>query len=65
MKFKEIKEMGTVELKAKLKELQMELIKNNAQVATGTTPKSPALLKNTKKNIARILSVLNSEESKI
>ncbi len=65
MKAKELSGMGEKELNSKLAELRMELIKQNAQVAVGTTPKSPGLIKQMKKNIARILTVLkNEEESK-
>ena len=41
MKFKEIKSTSREDLKSKLIELKKEQIKNNAQVASGTTPKSP------------------------
>lgn len=59
MKFKEISSLDEKSLKTKLNELKMELIKENSQVATGTTPKSPGHLKNIKKTIARINTVLN------
>ena len=62
MRFKEIKGMKEEELKAKLSELKSELIKNNAQIATGTNPKSPGQIKQIKKSIARILMVLNRKE---
>lgn len=64
MKFKEIKSMPQPELQEKLKELQMELIKMNSQVATGTTPKSPGKIKETKKTIAKIKSILKPTEAK-
>lgn len=62
MKFKEIKSTPREELKSRLIELKKELIKNNAQVASGTTPKSPGQLKQLKKNIAKILMVLSQEK---
>lgn len=62
MKFKEITAMKKEELEAKLAELRKELIKNNAQIATGTNPKSPGQTKQIKKNIAKILMVLNRKE---
>ncbi|MBW2993414.1 50S ribosomal protein L29 [Candidatus Woesearchaeota archaeon] len=49
---------------AKLKELQKDLIKHNAQIATGTIPKSPGQVKQTKKTIARIYSILNQGGNK-
>ncbi len=66
MKFKELKAMGKTELNEKMIQLEMDLVKNNAQVATGTTPKSPGLLKQIKKSIARIKFILatNVEDKK-
>lgn len=54
---KEFRSMNTAQLQEKLKELRMELIKQNAQRATGTTPKSPGLIRETRRNIARILTI--------
>ena len=61
-KSKEFQGMNEAQLKEKEKELRMELIKHNAQIATGTTPKSPGLIRQTKKNIARILTVLQNKQ---
>lgn len=54
---KEFKNMSEASLNEKIKELRIELIKHNAQVATGTTPKSPGLIRQTKRNIARALTI--------
>ena len=62
MKFKEIKNMNKEELKAKLKELRLDLMKQDAQVATGKVPQNPGQMKIKKKNIARILSVLEGKK---
>lgn len=62
MKIKEIRSMGKEDLNAKLEELKKELIKINAQVSTGTTPKNPGQAKQIKKNIARILMVTKEKE---
>jgi len=51
--------MGKEDLRSKLEELRKELIKTNAQISTGTTPKSPGHVKQIKKNIAKILMILN------
>ncbi|PIY60458.1 50S ribosomal protein L29 [Candidatus Woesearchaeota archaeon CG_4_10_14_0_8_um_filter_47_5] len=51
---KELETMGPEAIKAKLTEMKKESIKLNAQVATGTTPKSPGLIRRIKKDIARI-----------
>ncbi|MFH2019818.1 MAG: 50S ribosomal protein L29 [archaeon] len=62
MKNKDIKSKSKEELKAQLIELDKELIKFNTQVATGTTLKSPGLVRKTKKTIAKILTQLTSRE---
>jgi len=54
--------MGRAELKAKLSELELELIRLNAQVATGTALKNPSQVKDTKKNMARIRTLLKAKE---
>lgn len=63
MKIKEIRSMPKEDIVNRLDELRKELIKLNAQIATGTTPKSPGNLKQIKKNVARILTVLEMKES--
>ena len=62
MKFKEIKEMSKEEIEAKVSELRREMIKHNAQISSGSQIKSPALIKETKKNIARLLHALGTKE---
>lgn len=66
MKFKDLKPLGESELKEKMGQMEMDLMKVNAQVAAGTTPKSPGQLKQIKKSIAKIKSILaaKSEEKK-
>jgi len=61
MKTKDLRALGKDELKAKLLELRKEMIKHNAQIATGTIPKSPGQVKQTKKTIAKILTLLKSK----
>jgi large subunit ribosomal protein L29 len=65
MKIKEIRSMNKVDLTAKLEELKKERIKLNAQVSTGTTPKSPGQVKQVKKNIARILMVIHEKRNEV
>lgn len=55
MKIKEIHALSDEDITGKLKELKMELIKFNAQIAVGTNPKSPGLVKKTKKLIAKMI----------
>lgn len=59
MRIKEIRQLSNAELKKKLKELGMELIKLNAQAATGTNPKNPSQIRGIKKSIIQIKTILN------
>lgn len=63
MKIKELRGLGETDLKQKMQELQKELMKDNAQVATGTIPKNPGKLKLAKKTIARIHTLLSQKAS--
>ena len=60
MKFKELKKLDNKSLNEKKKELKLELMKDNAQVAIGTVPKNPGKIKLAKKTIARINTILTS-----
>jgi len=64
MKAKELRVMGSKDLAQKITELQKELMKENAQIATGTSPKNPGKIKVTKKTIARIKTLLAEKEAK-
>ena len=57
MKIKDLRTMGKQELEEKVLELKKELIKLNAQIATGTNPKSPRQPRKIKKTVARILTI--------
>jgi ribosomal protein L29 len=61
MKYKELAGMPRAELEEKKKEMQMELIKSNAQIATGTVPKNPGKVSETKKTIAKINQLLKAK----
>ena len=61
MKAKEFAKMTKEELKNKLEELNKELVKQNAQRASGTSLKNPGMLRTTKRNIARILTMQNKK----
>lgn len=63
MKIKELRALGQTELQQKLLELHKELMKDNAQVATGTIPKNPGKLKLAKKTIARIHTIIAQKAS--
>ena len=64
MKYKEMAKMGREEREAKMKELELELIKMNTQVATGTPPKNAGLVSRIKKDIAKIMLIESIEKKK-
>ena len=57
MKYKDLASMDAAALDKKLAEIQLDLIKLNAQVASGTAPKNSGAIRQLKKTIARILTV--------
>jgi large subunit ribosomal protein L29 len=57
MKTKELASLTHDQLQKKKEELEFELVKLNAQVASGTTPKNPGQIRNLKKSIARINTI--------
>ncbi len=61
-KIKEFRTMGEAQLNDRLDQLRMELVKLNTQVAAGTNPKSPSIIRQTKRNIARILTIKNTKK---
>jgi large subunit ribosomal protein L29 len=61
---KELRNLSVAEMKTRKEELQKELLKMNAQVAMGTNPQSPGKVKQAKKNIARILTLIKEKEVK-
>lgn len=60
MKRKELMSLEKGEYASKLSELRKELVKLNAQAATGTAMKNPGLLRQAKKNIARLLTLMHT-----
>jgi len=54
MKFKDVTKMPKDELEKKLFELKTELMKLNAQVAIGTTPKNTKQIRDMKRTLAKI-----------
>ena len=61
IKKNELMQMNAAQLKSKLDDLRKELIKMNAQISTGTPPENPGQVKEIKKTIARILTILKSK----
>ena len=63
LKPSEIRKMSREEKLKKLDELRMELIRLRLQAEMGTLD-NPGKLRTTRKNIARILTILREEEKK-
>jgi large subunit ribosomal protein L29 len=59
---KELRGLSREELLARANEFKKELLKLNVQVATGSNPTSPGRVKQIKKNIARILTLIAEME---
>ncbi len=64
LKTDEIREMDSSEREEKLNELRDELLHEEGVAAMGGAPESPGRIRAVKKNIARILTVMNEEEKK-
>lgn len=63
MKAKELRSLNVADLKKKKAELSVDLMKEYAQVATGTIPKNPGRIRKSRKTIARISMVLAEKEA--
>ena len=62
MKAKELRDLSNEDLQNKLKELRKELMQDYSQISAGTPPKSPGMLKQRKKTIAKIMTITNSRK---
>ena len=62
MKFKELEKLSTDELKKRLQDLKLDLMKLRSQVASGTRPENPGKIRSMRKTIARILMLLTQKE---
>ncbi|HII15290.1 MAG TPA: 50S ribosomal protein L29 [Nanoarchaeota archaeon] len=58
-KSKAVRQMGNEQALEKLAELRKELLKANSQIAVGTVPESPGKVKQIKKEISRILTIIS------
>jgi large subunit ribosomal protein L29 len=56
---KELKSQSPAQLQEKLEEFKKELLKLNAQVSAGANTENPGKLRQLKRNIARILTIMN------
>jgi large subunit ribosomal protein L29 len=59
---KDLRNLSAGELRVRLGEFKKELLKLNVQVATGSTPDNPGKLRQTKKNIARVMTIIKEME---
>lgn len=59
----EIREMNTGELKEKLTDLQKELVEERGQIEVGGFAENPGRIKEMKKTIAKIKTVLNQRSN--
>lgn len=61
MKSKEIRNMTKEDIEKKIKELRLELLKERSE---GGTPKNPGRMREIRKDIARLLTVINEKSYK-
>ena len=54
---KDLRNLSSEEMTKRLEEFKKELLKLNVEVATGANPANSGKLRQTKKNIARILTL--------
>ncbi len=59
---KELQALSAPELQNRLQEFKKELLKLRIEVGAGTGTASSGKVKRTKKNIARVLTILNQKE---
>ena len=62
MKKLELKQKSEQDLMKNLDELRRDLMKLNAQRATGTVPENPGNIKKFRRTIARIYTILNKKQ---
>ena len=60
----ELRGMGVGELKEKLRELRTELARERAAAAAGTSAENPMRIRELKRAIARVLTVIKEEQSR-
>ena len=59
---KELRGLSIDDLNARIKESKKELLKLNVHVASGTSTTNPGKLRQLKKNVARILTLIKEKE---
>lgn len=56
--------METAQLEQKVLELKSELAKERAAIASGTRAEKPAKIRNLRRQIARMLTIINSKKKR-
>jgi large subunit ribosomal protein L29 len=62
IRVKELRELSDAELEKKLKELRGELMRARTQIASGAPPDNPGRIRELRKTIARILTILRERK---
>ena len=65
MKYKDLMALKPSEMEKKQQEVVIELVKIQAQVAIGTTPKNPGQIKQFKKILARIKTIKTKQSKEV
>lgn len=60
----ELRELSSEQLRSRMSELKKELLKLHTSAATGVNPTSPGKIKQTRKGIARIITIIEEKEVK-
>ena len=64
IKKREIKELSESDLRKRLGELRLDLVKDRGQIAIGGVPTNTGKVRETRKTIARMLTELNERKIK-
>jgi len=65
IKKKELRTLSNEELNSKLNELKREIMKFNTEIAKGTVIKNPGQVRQTKKTIARMITILKKKPKEV
>jgi len=57
----EIRDMNVEEMRAKLRELRTELARARATVAAGGSPENPARIRELRRTIARVITIMKEK----
>lgn len=63
MNFTELRALPREEREEKQAEIELELMKEKAQIAAGTSPKNPGLVRKNKKILARLAAIRSEDDN--